>query len=365
VHNELLTPAIVVDGQVVQRNLRRLATYAKAHQLNLRPHTKTHKSARLAAMQLEHGAVGLTVAKVAEAGVMARVSGALDLLVAYPVVDAARCATLAELAKVGHTIRVAIDSAHAADQLAQAAQAAHTTIGVLVDLDVGYRRTGVQTPDGALALAQHISGAAGLRLDGIMFFPGHVWEPPAQQAAALQAIGALVGEVKSLWSRHGLSAAIVSGGSTPTAYQSHLMQHLTEIRPGTYVFNDMNCVAGGYCEIAECAARVVSTVVSDAVPGQVVLDAGTKTLTSDRCNPAPESGHGLIVEFPAAKITKLSEEHGQVDVTKCNRAPKLGERVTVIPNHICPCVNLQDRVFWVNENEAPRAMNVDARGLVF
>lgn len=362
--DDLLTPAIVIDGGVVEQNLRRLAAYAKSRRLNLRPHTKTHKSVRFAAMQLEHGAAGLTVAKASEARVMARVAGELDLLVAYPAVDAARSTGLGELAHDVGALRVAIDSTHAVDLLAAAARSAATTIGALVDLDVGYRRTGVQTPQSALALAQHISRAGGLRLDGIMFFPGHVWEPPAEQAPALQAIDALIGEVKSLWSRHGLDATIVSGGSTPTAYQSHLMQNLTEIRPGTYIFNDMNCVAGGFCEIGDCAARVVCTVVSDAVPGQVVIDAGSKTLTSDRCHPAPESGHGLIVEFPAAKISRLSEEHGQVDVTKCDRAPKLGQRVTVIPNHICPCVNLQDRVFWLQENEAPRPVAVDARGLV-
>ena len=101
------------------------------------------------------------------------------------------------------------------------------------------------------------------------------------------------------------------------------------------------------------------------MPGQVVLDAGTKTLTSDRCGPAPDSGHGHVVEYPDAKITRLTEEHGQVDVTACGRAPKLGEQVTVIPNHICPCVNLQDRVHWHEPGQPPRPLPVDARGRVF
>jgi D-serine deaminase-like pyridoxal phosphate-dependent protein len=170
--------------------------------------------------------------------------------------------------------------------------------------------------------------------------------------------------VLSHWRRSGLEARIVSGASTPTAYQSHLVGHLTEIRPGTYVYNDMNCVRGQCAALDDCAARILATVVSTAVPGQVVLDAGSKTLTSDRCGPAPDSGHGHVLEYPQAKITKLSEEHAQVDVTACDRAPKVGERVTVIPNHICPCVNLQDQVWWKEEGSPPRAIMVEARGKV-
>ena len=357
------TPALVIDAKVVARNLRRMADYVKAHGLNLRPHTKTHKSVLLGRRQLELGAVGLTVAKVGEAKVMAEASD--DVLMAYPAVDPARCAELAALAR-GRTVRVGLDSTTAADALAAAARSAGATVGVLVDLDVGHHRTGVQSPEAALALAQHVDRQPGLRLDGVMFFPGHVWPEPDEQGASLGPIDDLLGEVLGLWAEHGLNASIVSGGSTPTAYQSHHMKRLTEIRPGTYVFNDMNCVTGGYATLDDCAARVVCTVVSDAVPGQVVVDAGTKTLTSDRCHPAPDSGHGHVVEYPAAKVTKLSEEHGQVDVTACGgRRPKVGERVTIIPNHICPCVNLQDRLYWLEGGEPPHPMNVDARGKVF
>jgi D-serine deaminase-like pyridoxal phosphate-dependent protein len=140
---------------------------------------------------------------------------------------------------------------------------------------------------------------------------------------------------------------------------------MTEARPGTYVFYDMTGVRGGYARLEDCAARIHCTVVSTAVPGQFVIDAGSKTLTSDKCGPAPESGHGHVVEYPMAKIVKLNEEHGQVDCRGCGSGPRVGERVTVIPNHICPCVNLQDQVWWTEEGEAPRAMRVDARGKVF
>ncbi len=353
--SDVPTPALVVDLEFVRRNLRRLGTYASAHGLRIRPHTKTHKSIRFASMQMEAGASGLTVAKVGEAEVMAGASG--DLLLAYPAVDAARCRRLAELAR-RVTVRVAIDSDYAADALSAAGE----EIGVLVDVDIGYGRTGVQSAEAALALAQHVDRAANLRLDGVMCYPGQVMGSPSEQAGPLSRISERLSEVIELWRRHGLEAEIVSGGSTPTAYQSHLMPELTEIRPGTYAFNDRNTFLSGYCTLEDCAARVVCTVVSDAVPGQVVLDAGSKTLTSDGCVAPGARGHGYVVEYPDAGITKLSEEHGQVDVTGCDARPRIGERVTVIPNHICPCVNLQD-VVWVNAGGGGlEAWPVDARG---
>jgi D-serine deaminase-like pyridoxal phosphate-dependent protein len=245
--------------------------------------------------------------------------------------------------------------------ISAAAQEANTTVGLLVDIDVGMGRTGVQSSEEALNLAQVIDRAPNVRLDGIMIYPGHVCEPPAEQTASLRAVSLMLEETLELWRRHGLGAAIVSGGSTPTAFQSHQVPQLTEIRPGSYVFNDMNTFRGGFCELDDCAARVVATVISTAVPGQFVIDAGSKSLTRDP-GPTPECGYGYIVEYPDARITRLSEEHAQINVIECREKPSLGERVTVIPNHICPCVNLHDSVWWIEAQEPPRQFEVEARG---
>lgn len=353
------TPCLILDAATLRRNIRRMSEYVAAHGLQLRPHSKTHKSLHLARMQLDAGAIGMTVAKAGEAQVLSEVCG--DILMAYPAVDAARCSLLAELA-LTRTIRAAIDSSQAARALSAAASAASSTLGILVDIDVGMHRTGVQSPAAALELAQEVSSLPGLRLDGLMFYPGHISVPSVQQAPALQEIDAVLGETKSLWRAKGLDCRIISGGSTPTALQSHLIKNQTEIRPGTYIFNDMNCVMGGFCSLGDCAARFECTVVSTAVPGQAVIDAGTKTLTSDRCAPAPDSGHGCVVEYQLAKIVKLTEEHGQIDISACGKTPRIGERVTVIPNHICPCVNLQDRMWLREEDGSLHPLNVDARG---
>ncbi len=356
---QLPTPAVVVDARVALRNLQRLADYATEHKIGIRPHTKTHKSKFIGSLQLKFGAIGLTTAKAGEAEQMQAVTD--DLLVAYPAVDPSRCRRLAELAKT-KTIHVVADSITGIEALAQAAKAAGSTLGVVVEMDVGMGRTGVATPQDSLKLAQKISQTRGLRLDGILCYPGNIWDPADKQAAPLAAVSAKLQEALVLWQAAGLEVKIVSGGSTPTAYRSHLVPQYTEIRPGTYVFNDLNILNGGYCTLEDCAARIICTVVSDAVPNQIVLDGGTKTFTSDICLTARDSGHGYIVEYPKAKLTKLSEEHAQADLSQSSQRPKVGERVSVIPNHICPCVNLQDAIWWREEDGTLQRLNVDARG---
>jgi D-serine deaminase-like pyridoxal phosphate-dependent protein len=353
------TPALLIDLPQVRRNIAKLAHYARDHRIKVRPHTKTHKSKFMAGLQIEAGAIGLTAAKVGEAEIMANVSP--DILIAYPASDPARAYRMAELAK-RVTVRVALDSSEAIRRVGETARSAGSTVGLLVDLDIGFNRTGVATPAASLDLARLISRTKGLRLDGIFFYPGHVWSIGEAQTNELDRIDAILAESIALWSQGGLKAEIVSGGSTPTAYRSHLIPHQTEIRPGTSIYNDMNTARAGFCTLDECAARIVSTVVSTTVPEKAVIDAGTKTLTSDRNVTLPESGHGHVVEYPAAKITRLSEEHGELDVSACDVRPKLGEQVQVIPNHICPCVNLQDEVWLRTEDGAIRPLRVDTRG---
>ncbi|WP_437206908.1 alanine racemase [Planctomicrobium sp. SH664] len=356
------TPSLVIDIATVDRNIRRLAEYAASHRLQIRPHTKTHKSLSFAERQLAAGASGLTIAKVGEAETMSRVSS--DLLIAYPAVDSVRAQRIAELAK-RHTVRVAVDSSAGARSLATAAQAAGSTISVLVDIDVGFHRTGVQSALDSLLLAREVvSLNPALRLGGLFFYPGHVWSSGAQQATDLGKVEAIISEAIDCWRRDGLEARIVSGGSTPTAFQSHLVSSQTEIRPGTYIFNDMNTVQGGFCSLEDCAAGIVCTIVSTTVPGKAVIDAGTKTLTSDRNVTKPESGHGLVLEYPGARLVRLSEEHGEIDLAESPATPRIGDRVTIIPNHICPCINLQGVVWGQYSGGALEKINIDTRGLL-
>ena len=357
---EIPTPSIVVDDAVLRKNIQRMSDYAKQYNLELRPHTKTHKSLYAASLQLEFGATGLSVAKVGEAEVMADVCA--DVMLAYPIVDYHRCERIASLAD-RITVRVGTDSALSVERLAAAACRENSTVGILIDFDLGYGRTGVQSVAAAVELAEFADQQRGARLDGIMLYSGHITGVDSKQSEQFQELVPVCQELLTEFDRKGLCRALVSSGSTPSAYNTHLLEFVTELRPGTYVYNDMNIVHGGYASLADCAARIRSTVVSDAVPNQVVLDAGTKTLTSDLCGPMPGSGHGYIVEYPDAKITKLTEEHAQVDVGRSGSRPAVGDVVTIIPNHICPCVNLQDG-FWLLRDGNLEQRTVDTRGCV-
>jgi D-serine deaminase-like pyridoxal phosphate-dependent protein len=357
---EIDTPALVVDLDVMERNLRRAAAYAAEHRLRLRPHTKTHKSIRLARRQLELGAAGLTVAKVSEAEVMAGAEPA-DLLVAFPVIGRQKLERLSRIAK-NLRVTVALDSVFAARQLSEAAGAAQVEFGVLAETDVGLGRVGVSPGEPLLELARSIGSLPHLRFEGIAFYPGHIKQMDGAGTNALGSLAELVQSMLADFARAGIEVRIVSGGSTPTLFHSHEIAGLTEIRPGTYVFNDINTVRSGACAMEDCAAAILATVVSTARPGQMIIDGGSKTFSSDRPPNSAETTFGHLVEAPAAVFHKMNEEHGFIDLTHAGREFHVGERVRVIPNHVCVAVNLHERVYGIRGEAVEDIWTVDGRG---
>jgi D-serine deaminase-like pyridoxal phosphate-dependent protein len=357
--SEIETPALVVDLDILDRNLLRVADYTAKHGLRLRPHTKTHKSVMLAKRQLELGAAGLTVAKVSEAEVMLGAEPA-DLLVAYPIVGAGKLARLMDVARRTH-VTVALDSMAAACALSGAAREAHVEAGVLVEFDAGLGRVGV-TPGELLPLVRAIRDLPHLKFQGLAFYPGHIKELDADGQRALSRLSELLGGIRADFERAGIDIPIVSGGSTPTLFHSHEIAGLTEIRPGTYLFNDINTVRSGGCAMADCAASILATVVSVSRPGHMIIDGGSKTFSSDRPVNSAEVTFGHLVEAPAARFHKMNEEHGFVDLTGVDRQFAVGDRVHVIPNHICVAVNLHERVSGIRGDAVETTWNVDARG---
>lgn len=357
--SELETPALLIDLDIFERNLRRAADYTKAHNLRLRPHTKTHKTPAIGRRQLDLGAVGLTVAKVGEAEVMLRAQPP-DLLVAYPVIGQSKLARLMEVARQTR-VTVALDSPVAAQQLSDAARAAQVEIGVLAEVDVGMGRVGV-APSDLLALAQGILRLPNLQFEGITFYPGHIKDYDAKGKAELDALSRLLQSVLDEFCRAGIAVNIVSGGSTPTLFHSHEVAGLTEIRPGTYVYNDLNTVRSGACGLEDCAASILLTVVSTAHPGQMIIDGGSKTFSSDRLANSSENTFGYLVEAPGAVLHKMNEEHGFVDLTKAEKSFAVGDRVHMIPNHICVAVNLHERVYGVRNGQVEEVWTVEGRG---
>jgi D-serine deaminase-like pyridoxal phosphate-dependent protein len=358
--SEIETPALVVDLDILDRNLRRVAGYAEQHGLRLRPHTKTHKSVMLARRQLELGAAGLTVAKVSEAEVMLG-AAPNDLLVAFPIVGQGKLARLMEVAQRTH-VTVALDSLAAARALSDAACTAQVEVGVLVEFDAGLGRVGVAPGEPLLELARDVRGLPKLDFQGLTFYPGHIKDLAAAGMQALAELSELVGRIRADFERASIRVPIVSGGSTPTLFHSHEIRGLTEIRPGTYLFNDINTVRSGGCAMKDCAATILATVVSVARHGHMIIDGGSKTFSSDRPVNSAEVTFGHLVEAPEARFHRMNEEHGFVDLTGVERQFAVGDQVRVIPNHICVAVNLHERVYGLRGDRVEEIWNVDARG---
>jgi D-serine deaminase-like pyridoxal phosphate-dependent protein len=339
------TPYLLVDADLVARNVADMAAFAAERGLALRPHAKTHKTVEAARLQLGAGAVGLTVATVAE-GERFAAAGVDDLFIGYPLwVDAAKGARLRALRERA-TVTVGTDSVEAARALA--AQAPGTP--VMVEVDSGQHRSGVAPGDaGAVAVG---AARAGLDVRGVFTFPGHSYAPGRAPVVAAEEAVALGTAVASL-RRAGLPAEVVSGGSTPSAHDVD-ERVLTELRPGVYVFGDAQQWELGTTTPDRIALSAVATVVSRA-GGRVVVDAGSKTLGADRADYA--TGYGRLLDHPDARITMLAEHHAVV-AWDDSPPPEPGSRLRVVPNHVCAAVNLADELVLTDGGRWP----VVARG---
>lgn len=343
--SELETPLAVVDLDTVDRNITRMQAYADAHGLRLRPHIKTHKLPFLVHRQLRAGASGICAQKLSEAEVMA-LCGIEDIRLTYNVIGEAKARRLARLAGLCR-VSVALDNAPAAEAVSRAAVLAGAVIEVLIEFDAGGDRMGVRTAAGALALADHLARLPGLRLVGLMTHP--LTARTAERAAEIRALCA---------GRHPLPE--LSVGGTPGALRAHEVPGATELRVGTYLFNDRMMVQAGAATPEDCALHVHATVVSRPTPDRAILDAGSKSLASDLLAELP--GHGGLVEYPEASIVRLNEEHAIVDLTGCQRVPAVGERVRIVPNHVCVVTNLHDHLILARGEEVLARPRVLARG---
>lgn len=346
--DELETPALTVDLDAVERNVRRAQTWCDEHRLALRAHVKTHKLPALAHLQVRSGAVGIACQKLGEAEVMAA-AGLEDILLTFPILGAAKAARFAALAR---ELRMAAsgDSEAVARGLSAALVAAGTEAGFLVDCDTGFGRTGVQSPRDAVALAQLVDELPGLRLLGFMTYP------------TLPGSGSWLATAVELAAARGLTPTWVSGGGTPLdrLRAADAAAVLTEVRMGTYIYGDRMCMADGSVPLADCALRVRAMVVSRPVPERAIIDAGSKALTSDTATTI--SGYGYVVEYPEATVVQLNEEHGYVDLAPCDDRPAIGEVLTIIPNHACGATNMYDCVYAHRGADVIARWPIAARG---
>jgi D-serine deaminase-like pyridoxal phosphate-dependent protein len=344
------TPCAVIDIDKVERNIARIQAACEAASVANRPHIKTHKSPFIAKLQVKAGAKGITCQKLGEAEIMTQEAGIDDILISYNLIGEEKMARLAALqAKANMT--VAADNPTVVAGLPKAAEMSGRPLSVVVECDTGRKRAGVETPAEAIALAREIAASKGLTFTGFMLYPTETGWADAQKFFD-EALAGVRG--------HGLDAKMVSTGGTPNMKNVGKLKGATEHRPGTYIYNDRMQVAAGVATWDDCALNIYSTVVSRAAPDRGILDAGSKTLTSDPGGGL--DGFGLILEHPEAKIARFAEEHGFLDLSRSNTRPKVGDVVRIVPNHVCVVVNMMDEVVMVRGEEIVGVLPVAARG---
>ena len=347
----LSTPAVVVDLGVVARNIQRFQDYANASGLRVRPHIKTHKLPLIARMQLDAGAIGITCQKVSEAEAMvAGCPDIRDVLITYNILGADKLARLAALARRVR-LSVVADNPTVIEGLSARFAAEPAPLTVLVECNTGADRCGVATPAAARDLARLIASRPGLVFGGLMTYP------PAGAEAAVQAF---MSTAKALIEADGLAVPTVSSGGTPSMMAAAEAPVATEYRPGTYVYNDRSLVARGACGWDDCAVHVLVTVVSVPAPNRAIVDAGSKVLTSDLLG---LTGYGHVLGRPDIAIDQLSEEHGRL-TSSGPIGLAVGDRLRIVPNHVCVVTNMMDEVHLVAEDGTVTPVPVAARGRV-
>jgi D-serine deaminase-like pyridoxal phosphate-dependent protein len=351
------TPAVVIDLDIVERNAHRLGDELARRGIALRPHAKTHKSVVLARLQIEAGAQGLTVGNLGEAEVFAA-AGLDDLFIAYPIwaegPKAARLRALHDLESL--RLVVGFDSIAGAERLAGAIAGSSRRLAVMLELDPGNRRTGAPAQDAGLIAAA--ARRLGLEVRGVFTHGGHAYRPGGAEPAGADEVAALAAGAAALMAE-GIDPVVVSAGSTPTQLTAAVAP-VNEIRAGTYLIGDRQQWAIGAVPDDGIAIAVAATVVSTAVDGQVVIDAGAKTLTKDVASYL--EGHGVLPAYPDAVIERVSDYHGMVRIPARTPRPTVGEIVAVIPNHVCPVIDLRDTFIATRAGTVVGIWPVDARG---
>ncbi len=347
---DLDTPCVTILLDRLERNIGRVQRRIAAHGRANRPHVKTHKIPAIAELQLAAGAVGLTCQKIGEAEVFAEAGFGQDILITFNIVGDAKTGRLMDLAAQVDRLSVVADNDIVLTGLSAAARARGRELPVLIECDSGFGRNGAQTPAEALALARLAERLPGVRFGGLLVFPN---EAPRTLDFFNEAI--------RLFKAQNLTIPVLSGGGTPSLKSLADYPMMTEHRAGTYVYNDVMMMHSGVATLDDCAMHVRATVVSLPTSDRAVVDAGSKMLTREQYY---VENFGRVVEYPAAVVVNLSEEHGVIDLSGSVQRPRIGDVVNIIPNHCCVVSNMVDEVFALRNGEVEAVWRVAARGKV-
>lgn len=347
---EIDTPAVLIDLDVAEANIKRFQRHCDAHGLKTRPHIKTHKLPQLAKKQIQAGAVGITCQKISEAEAMISGGGVDDVLITFNIVGTEK---LSRLRKLADRVRLSVvaDSFTVVDGLANAFKDAGEPLTVLVECDTGAARCGVTDPADAAPLAQYIASMPGLSFGGLMTYP-----PVGKEAEVQLWLDSAKTSVVAL----GMDVPAISTGGSPGMWNAQDVPIATEYRAGTYIYNDRSLEARGVCAWDDCALTVLATVISVPAADRAVIDAGSKVLTSDLLG---MEGHGHVLSRSDIQVTGLSEEHGVL--TAANIGLEVGDRLRIVPNHCCVVSNMLDEVTLIRGSVVVGPARVAARGKVW
>ncbi|MEC9380700.1 MAG: alanine racemase [Candidatus Latescibacterota bacterium] len=348
--NDLDTPHLVVDLDGMEDNLNRYQAYFDEHGIGLRPHLKTHKCLAIAHMQMARGAIGITCQKLGEAEVMVNGGVDEDVLIPFNIIGEQKLRRLVALTK-RTKLTVAADSEYTIRGLSEATSKAGVEVGVVIELDVG-GRAGAETPEIGADLAALADSLPGVELRGVMAMPTTPDKRPFLQ------------KTLELFDARGLPHPIVSGGSTPASFTAHEIPELTEFRAGEYPVGGMKHLSIETHSVAQCAGRVLATVVSRPTANRALLDAGSKSMSAAIFDGPKGGSMGHVIEFPEANFYGASEEHGNLDVSECDPQPQIGDRVQIIPVHPCPCFNEHDEMAVIRGDQVEAFWPVHARGMI-
>ncbi len=358
------TPAVLIDRAKTFRNLDRMQAEANAHGIRLRPHTKTHKSPRIAQWQIERGAVGICCAKLGEAEVFAE-AGIADIRLPYPLnpSNADRVIPLLDRTQLSFIV----DHPAVATQWSEAMTRAGKEVDVLVKVDVGFHRCGINpAAASAVEMIQGVAALPGLRLKGLLSHAGHAYHAHSEveMKGMAEAEARTMNELAERCRKAGVTIDEISAGATPPARYSIQQRGFTEYRPGNYAYFDRTQVALGAATLDDCALAVMATVVSKPSADRIILDSGSKALTNDAARGfAAAPGFGHVVGHPNLLIERLSEEHATVKGTDGETRLEPGDRVRIIPNHSCVVSNLVDQAWLLSSNVA-EPLPIVARGRI-
>lgn len=357
------TPALLINYDLVMENLRYMQEKADKHKVRLRPHTKTHKMPELANLQVNMGACGITVAKVGEAEVMAE-HGLSDIFIANEIIGISKLERIRALNR-NVKIRIGVDNEYQVDQIEEVFKDEPKALEVLIEIEVGENRSGVITDEQLLRLVGHIKNKKGISLKGVFSHEGHSYKAKDTEdcrritAESQQRTLRAANIIKDM----GIAVDTVSIGATPSLMHSDIMEGVTEIRPGTYIFMDVG-QGSAINDFSRCAATVLTSVISKPTDERIVLDAGAKALTAQTRSGGicETSGYGLVKNSNNVRLSGVYDEHGLIYSREYCNYIEVGDKIEVIPNHICPVCNLYESAYLVSKGKVLREIPILCRG---